>query len=264
MSERTSYAPGIPCWADLGTPDIDAAVSFYGGLFGWSIEEGENAEQTGGYRQAKLRGKPVAGVMPLMQEGQPPVWANYVSVEDADATTAKVREAGGQVLAEPMDVMDLGRMAVFIDPAGAVFGIWQPGTFVGAEVVNESNAMVWNELNTRDTAGAKQFYGAVFGWDFEEREFGTNTYITIKLGEDSAGGIMDLTGRVPDEVPNHWLVYFAVDDADATVEKAKGSGVEALFGPEDISEVGRIAVLKDPFGAVFALIEPDPAMGSGE
>src|SRR3954454_18949587 len=96
MSERTSYAPGTPCWADLGTPDIDAAVAFYGDLFGWSIPERENAEQTGGYRQAMLRGKPVAGVMPLMQEGQPPAWSTYISVEDADATAAKVREAGGR------------------------------------------------------------------------------------------------------------------------------------------------------------------------
>jgi len=263
MSERTSYQPGTPCWADLGTPDIDAAAAFYGGLFGWSIEKGENAEQTGDYRQAMLRGKPVAGVMPLMQEGQPPTWSTYVSVEDADATTAKVREAGGSVLAEPMDVLDLGRMAVFADPSGAVFGIWQPGTFTGAEIVSEPNAIVWNELNTRDTAGARDFYAAVFGWSFEEREFGANVYITIKRGDDSLGGVMDLTGRVPDEVPNHWLVYFAVDDADATIEKAKGSGGEVVFGPEDISEVGRIAVLKDSFGAVFALIKPDPSMGGG-
>jgi predicted enzyme related to lactoylglutathione lyase len=263
MSERTSYTPGTPCWADVAPPDIEAGAGFYGGLFGWSIEKGENAEQTGDYRQAMLRGKPVAGVMPLMQEGQPPVWSTYVSVEDADATTAKVREAGGQVLAEPMDVMGLGRMAVFMDPAGAAFGIWQPGTFVGAEVVSESGAMIWNELNTRDTAGAKEFYGAVFGWDFEAREFGANVYITIKQGDESVGGVMDLTGRVPDEVPNHWLVYFAVDDADATVEKAKGSGGDVVFGPEDISEVGRIAVLKDPFGAVFALIKPDPTMQAG-
>ncbi len=262
MSERTSYAAGTPCWADVATPDIEAAAGFYGGLFGWSIEEGENAEQTGGYRQAMLRGKPVAGVMPLMQESQPPVWSTYVSVEDADATTAKVREAGGSVISEPMDVLDLGRMAVFADPSGAVFGIWQPGTFVGAEIVSESNTMIWNELNTRDAAGAKEFYGAVFGWDFEERKFGANVYITIKRGDDSLGGVMDLTGRVPDEVPNHWLVYFAVEDTDATVAQAKGSGGEAVFAPEDISEVGRIAVLKDPFGAVFALITPDPAMGT--
>jgi predicted enzyme related to lactoylglutathione lyase len=210
-----------------------------------------------------LRGKPVAGVMPLMQEGQPPAWSTYVSVEDAEATAAKVREAGGTVLAEPMDVMDLGKMAIFADPTGAVFGIWQPGTFVGAEIVSETGAIIWNELNTRDTAASKQFYGVVFGWSFEEREFETGNYTSLKVGEDTVGGMIDITGRVPDEVPAHWLVYFAVDDTDTTIEKAKGSGGEVVFGPEDISEVGRIAVLKDPFGAVFALITPDPAMQSG-
>lgn len=261
MSERTSYAPGIPCWVDLGTPDLEAAASFYSGIFGWSIEEGENAEQTGGYRQATLRGKPVAGVMPLMQEGQPPAWSTYVSVEDADATAAKVREAGGQVLAEPMDVLDLGRMAVFMDPTGAVFGIWQPGTFVGAEIVNESNALAWNELNTRDPEASKEFYGAVFGWGFEDREFQTGLYTSIKSGEDTAGGMLDMRGRMPDEVPPHWEVYFAVEDADATVAKAKESGGDAPFGPEDMPEVGRIAVVKDPFGATFAVIKPDPSMG---
>lgn len=263
MSERTSYVPGTPCWVDLGTPDIDAAAAFYGGLFGWSIDEGENTEQTGGYRQATLHDKPVAGMMPLMQEGQPPAWTTYVSVEDADATAAKVREAGGQVFAEPMDVLDLGRMAVFADSTGTVFGIWQPGTFVGAQIVNEANALVWNELNTRDPETAKRFYGAVFDWGFEEREFQTGTYTSIKNGEDTAGGMLDMRGRVPDEVPGHWLAYFAVDDADSVVAKAKEGGGDVPFGPEDMPEVGRIAVLKDPFGAVFAVIKPDPAMGSG-
>lgn len=260
MSERTSYAPGTPCWVDLGTPDIDAAAAFYGGLFGWSIEEGENAEQTGGYRQATLRGKPVAGLMPLMQEGQPPAWTTYISVEDADATADKVRDAGGNVLAEPMDVLDLGRMAVFVDTTGAVFGIWQPGEFVGTEVVNEANALVWNELNTRDPEAAKAFYGSVFGWEFEERQFQTGPYVSIKNGDGNAGGILDMRGRVPDEVPPHWLVYFAVDDADAVVDKAKSSGGDVPFGPQDMPEVGRIAVLTDPWGAAFAVIKPDPAM----
>lgn len=227
------------------------------------MPEGENSEQTGGYRQAMLHGKPVAGVMPLMQEGQPPAWSTYVSVEDADATAAKVREAGGMVMAEPMDVLDLGRMAVLADTTGAVFGIWQPGTFVGAEIVNEAGAVVWSELNTRDPEAAKAFYGTVFGWSFEEREFETGSYTSLKAGEDTVGGMIDITGRVPDEVPAHWLVYFAVEDTDATIEKAKGSGGEVVFGPEEISEVGRIAVLKDPFGAVFALITPDPAMAAG-
>jgi len=264
MSERTSYAPGTPSWVELGAiPDIGKAVDFYGGLFGWDVPESENAEQTGGYRQAMLRGKPVAGMMPLMQEGQPTVWSSYVSVDDADGTAAKVTEAGGTVIAEPMDVMDLGRMAVFADSAGAVFGIWQPGTFVGAEIVNESNAVVWNELNTRDPEAAKAFYGDVFGWGFEEREFETGTYTSLKLGEATAGGMIDITGRAPDEVPAHWLVYFAVDDVDATVAKARETGGGLVLEPFDIAEVGRIAIVKDPFEAVFAVMTPNPQMQAG-
>ncbi len=264
MSERTSYEPGVPCWVELGgIPDIGKAVDFYGGLFGWDVPEPENAEQTGGYRQAMLRGKPVAGMMPSMQEGQPPAWSTYVSVADADATAAAVKQAGGMVIAEPMDVMDLGRMAVFADPTGAVIGIWQPGTFVGAEVVNESNAVVWNELNTRDPEAAKSFYGDVFGWGFEEREFETGTYTSLKVGEATAGGMIDITGRAPDEVPAHWLVYFDVDDVDATVAKATDSGGGVALEAFDIAEVGRIAIVKDPFEAVFAVMTPDPSMQSG-
>ncbi len=263
MSERASYEPGTPCWVDLGAPDIEAAAGFYGGLFGWDVPEAENAEQTGGYRQAMLRGKPVAGMMPLMQEGQPPVWSSYISVENADATITKVKEAGGNVIAEPMDVMDLGRMAVFTDPTGAVIGIWQPGTFVGAEVVSEANAVVWNELNTRDPETAKAFYGEVFGWGFEERQFETGAYASLKVGDSTVGGMIDITGRAPDEVPAHWLVYFAVEDTDAAVAKATASGGGVALEPFDIAEVGRIAIVKDPFGAVFAVMTPDPNMQSG-
>lgn len=256
MSERTSYEPGIPCWIDLAVSDLDAAVDFYGALFGWDMPEAENAEQTGGYRQALLRGKPVAGVMPLMQEGQPVAWSTYVSVEDADAIAAKVTEAGGTVIAEPMDVLDLGRMAVFTDPTGAFFGIWQPGTFIGAELVNEAGAFTWSELNTRDPEAAKAFYGAVFGWTFEDQEFeGMGTYTTIQAGEGTAGGMFDMRGRVPDEVPANWLTYFAVDDTDATVAKVEELGGGVNMGAVDIA-VGRFAVVHDPFGGVFAVITP--------
>ena len=261
MSERTSYEPGIPCWVDLGVPDIEAAAGFYGSLFGWDAPEAENAEQTGGYRQALLRGKPVAGLMPLMQEGQPVAWSTYVSVADADATAAKVTEAGGTVIAEPMDVMDLGRMAIFTDPTGAFFGIWQPGTFLGAELVNEPGAFTWNELNTRDPDAAKRFYGAVFGWSFEDEEFeGMGTYTTVKLGDGMVGGIFDMSGRVPDEVPPNWLTYFAVDDTDATVAKVEELGGGVNMAAVDIAP-GRFAVVHDSFGGVFAVITPS---GEGE
>jgi predicted enzyme related to lactoylglutathione lyase len=261
MSEKTSYAPGTPCWIDLGTPDQDAAGEFYGGLFGWELREDENAEQTGGYRTAQLDGRAIGGVMKLIMEGQPPAWLNYICVEDADATVAKAREAGATVHAEPMSVLDYGRMAVLADPTGAAFGIWQPGIHIGADLVGEPGAMSWNELNTRDPEAAKSFYGDVFGWSFEEQEFeGTGTYTAINLGEDTIGGLIDITDRAPAEVPAHWLVYFAVEDADATVAQAKEQGGEVPVGPFDIAEVGRIAVLKDPFGAIFAVIKPDPKM----
>jgi predicted enzyme related to lactoylglutathione lyase len=255
MSERTSYEPGTPCWVDLGTPDVDAAASFYADLFGWETPERENSAEMGGYRRAEKDGADVAGVMPLMQEGQPPAWSTYVSVEDADATAAKVKEAGGSVIAEPMDVMDLGRMAVFADSTGAVFGIWQPGTFAGAALVNQPGALAWNELATRDLEASKTFYGAVFGWGSEDHDMGEmGTYTEWKRGEDSLGGMMDVTGRLPDEVPAHWLTYFAVENTDAVVETAKDSGGGVAFGPIDIP-AGRFAIVTDPFGAAFAVIQ---------
>jgi predicted enzyme related to lactoylglutathione lyase len=260
MTEMTTYAPGTPSWVDLGSPDIEASVAFYGELLGWEAPESENAEQTGGYRIATQRGKAAAGMMPLMQEGQPPAWTTYVSVEDADATAEKVREAGGNVLAEPMDVMDLGRMAIFADPTGAVFGIWQPGSFSGAEVVNEPGTFSWNELNTRDPEAAKAFYGAVFGWDAREVEMGeAGTYTTWRHAdrsedEDSIGGLLDMRGMVDDNVPVHWMTYFTVEDFDATKEKAEERGASVTFGPMELP-IGRLAILTDPQGAAFGIFE---------
>ena len=260
MSEKTSYKPGTFCWIDLSTPSQDDAGEFYGGLFGWELKEDENAEQTGGYRTAERNGKTVGGVMKLMMEGQPPAWLNYVCVEDADATAARVREAGGVVHAEPMSVLDYGRMAVLADPTGATFGIWQPGRNIGAEVVGEPGAMSWNELNTRDREAAMPFYGDVFGWSFEEKQFeGAGTYTSISLGEETVGGLSDITDRVPAEVPAHWLVYFGVADTDAAVAKVKAAGGDVRFGPVDIP-AGRFAVVSEPNAdpGVFAVIQlPD-------
>jgi hypothetical protein len=261
MTTMTTYKPGTFCWIDLGTPDQDAAGEFYGALFGWEQQEDENAEQTGGYRVATLGDQAIGGVMKLMEEGQPPSWSAYVRVEDVDATAAKAREAGGSVMFEPMDVLDYGRMAFIADPTGAALGLWQPGRNEGAGLISETGAMSWHELNTRDVETAKAFYADVFDWSYEEEDFeGTGAYTAIKLGEEMVGGMLDVTDRVPAEVPAHWLVYFAVEDADATVEEAKGRGGEAVAGPFDIGRVGRIAVVKDPWGAVFAVIKPDPEL----
>ncbi len=259
MSEKTSYDPGTPNWVDLATPDLDAAEAFYGELLGWKIPELPNSADMGGYRRATKDGSDVAGAMPLMQQGQPPAWTNYVSVADAGETAAIVRNVGGSVIAEPMDVMDLGKMAVFADPTGAVFGVWQPGTFAGAERVNETGALAWNEVNTRDPEAAKEFYTAVFGWTADDQDMGdVGTYTVWKLGDHSVGGMLDMNGRVPDEVPPHWLAYFGVDDADAATEKAKDLGGGVAFGPIDIP-AGRFAVVHDTAGAMFAVMQPAEA-----
>lgn len=255
MSERTSYVPGTPCWVDLATPDIEAAENFYGPLFGWEIPEPADSAEMGGYRRARLGGRDVAGVMPLMQEGQRPAWNSYVSVDDADAIARAIEENGGTMVAEPMDVSSYGRLAMFTDPEGAFFGIWEPGAFAGAELVNEKGAVGWNELESRDPEGAKRFYGAVFGWEFEDHEMGEMTYTEWQVDGKPVGGMADIRGRVPDEVPAHWMAYFGSVDTDEAVEKIKQLGGQVMFGPLDIP-AGRFAMVADPWGAAFAVMQP--------
>lgn len=256
MSERTSYVPGTPCWVDLATPDIDGAARFYGELFGWEVPERADSQEMGGYRRAVLRGKDVAGMMPLMQEGQPPAWSTYVSVDDADRIGQAIQEHGGTMIAEPMAVRSFGRLAIFTDPEGAFFGLWEPGDFAGSELVNEPGTVGWNELSSRNPEGAKAFYSAVLGWepnDLEMRDGGT--YTEWRVEDQPVGGMLDMRGRMPDEIPPHWGVYFGTEDADATVEKVKAGGGELLFGPMDI-EPGRFATVRDPFGAFFNVMQP--------
>ena len=254
MSKVTSYPPGTPCWVDLAVVDILDSATFYGDLLGWEVPELPNGAELGGYRRARLGDDDVAGMVPIQQAGQPRVWSTYVSVEDAAATIAKVKAAGGNVIFEPTDVMDLGRMAVFGDPGGAVIGLWQPGTFAGATRVNEPGALCWNELGTRDPEGAKAFYNAVFGWTAKERQIeraegdqGPETYVEfLRAGDEhDVGGMIDISGFLPDEIPAHWLVYFGVEDADAAVEKVRAAGGAVNFGPVTI-DAGRFAVVSEP------------------
>ena len=165
MPERDGYIPGVPCWVDTSQPDPESAVEFYSGLFGWEFEDVMPADSPGKYFIARLRGRDVAAVGSL-PEAAPPMamWNTYVWVDSADETAARVSEAGGSALMEPFDVMDAGRMAVFGDPEGATFCVWQAKQQKGSQIVNEHGSVVFNDINTRDPDGAKSFYGAVFGW----------------------------------------------------------------------------------------------------
>jgi len=252
MPEFTSYDAGTPSWVDHGTTDLESSNSFYAELFGWIAED--QGEEMGHYTIMRKGGKSVAGNMMIMMEGQPSAWTTFVSVDDADATIDLVKKAGGMVFAEPMDVSDIGRMAVFADVEGAVIGIWQPKTFIGAELANEAGSFVWNELNSRDLPAAKAFYGEVFGWTPNDLVMEEMSYTEWKLGDKALAGMMTMPEMVPAEVPPHWLVYFGVDDTDASVAKATKLGATTIVSPTDIPP-GRFAVLSDPDGAVFAIIK---------
>jgi uncharacterized protein len=251
------YPPGTPSWIELSSPDPDAAAAFYGRLMGWSATEPGPAE-SGGYRMFQQDGKNIAGLMAHMQQGQPTAWSTYVSVADADETANKVKAAGGSEIVAPMDVMDLGRMAVFADPTGAVFGIWQPKAFAGADLVNEPNSLCWNEVQTRDAEADKRFYPSVFGWDAGRPSFegAPDTYTVWELAGRPVGGMMQMTDEFfPPEVPPHWSVCFAVADCDATVARARELGATVVAEPMDMP-IGRFAGIADPQGASFAIMQP--------
>ena len=227
------YPPGTPSWIELSVPNADAAARFYGELMGWRATE-PGPPETGGYRMFEQGGKSVGGLMGHMQEGQPTAWATYVSVADADDTAAKVAAAGGTVVVEPMDVMDIGRMAIFADPTGAVFGVWQPKTFTGADLVNEPNSLCWNEVLTRDANAGKAFYPAVFGWVAGRPSFdgAPDTYTVWELDGKPVGGMMQMTDDYfPAEMPPHWGVCFAVANCDDTLAKAQALGAGSQPDP---------------------------------
>jgi predicted enzyme related to lactoylglutathione lyase len=257
MPEIDEFQPGLPSWADLASPDDDESVSFYGELLGW--EATDPSEEHGGYRTFSKDGKQVAGLMPIQDEGQPPSWNIYIAVSDADEIAEKVDDAGGEVKVDPMDVGDLGRMAVFADPAGAYFGVWQAGEHKGAEVVSEPGAVAWHQVNTRDPEKSEEFYSSVFGWDSEKIDTGGADYWEWQLDGKSVGGMFRMGDDFDEDIPAHWIVYFAVEDADAATEKAKEGGATVRAEPFD-NEAGRFAVLTDPHGAAFALIN----QGGGE
>jgi uncharacterized protein len=247
------YAPGTPSWIDLSTPDGDGSVSFYENLMGWTATEPQ--AETGGYRLFQQDGSSVAGVMPHMQEGQPTFWATYVSVADADATAEKVAAAGGTTVVAPMDVTDIGRMAVFIDPTGAAFGIWQAKTFTGADLVNEPNSLCWNELRTRDPERAASFYSEVFGWVPADPPFEGPGYKVWELDGKGIGGMMPMTDEFfPSEVPPHWSICFAVEDCDAIVATASELGAAVVMPAMDMP-IGRFAGFIDPQGGAFTVMQ---------
>jgi uncharacterized protein len=256
MPKKTEYAQGTPGWVDLQTTDQDAGKKFYGSLLGWSYDD-RPMPQGGTYAMALVNGETVAAIAPMppgAPEGMPPMWNTYIAADDVDATLEKVGPAGGQVLMPAMDVGDAGRMAFVADPTGAVVGLWEANQHIGATLVNEPGTLTWNELITDKPDSALAFYEAVLGVTSATVEMAPGqTYHLLKVGGSDVGGCMEppMAG-----VPNHWHVYFAVQDADATAAQAGAQGGQVAVEPFDIPTVGRTAVLADPQGAMFSVLTP--------
>lgn len=253
MAERDGYDPGTPSWVDLTTPDLEGALRFYGGLFGWEFEDA--GEEAGHYHQALVRGRRVAGLGPA-QPGSPPVayWTTYLSGTDVDAHAAAIADAGGTVMFGPLEVTGQGRMLIAVDAEGATFGVWEPHGHKGAQLVNENAALTWNQLMSRNLDGAARFLGSVFPLAFEALpEMPFDVYRVFKVGDRVVGGMRAMPAEVPAEAPAHWLTYFWLDDVDAGAERAQELGGAVLRSPED-SPYGRSATLRDPQGATFAVI----------
>ena len=254
MSTRdTAFAPGTPCWVDLTTSDVDASKAFYAEVLGWQFEE--TPPEYGGYVNATSDGHRVAGITPRMpgQEG-PDVWTTYISTADVEATAAAVTQAGGTVLMAPMAVGEIGSMALAADPAGAVFGVWQPGSHFGFAKYNEPGAVTWSEHHSKDFAATTPFYESVFGWTMDKSGGDTDQfrYYQGQFEGHTVAGLMDSASFLPAEVPSHWAVYFAVTDPDEAAAKIKRLGGTVLRGPEE-TPWGRMTDATDNAGVPFKL-----------
>jgi predicted enzyme related to lactoylglutathione lyase len=201
-----------------------------------------------------LDGRPAAGAGPLFGEGQPTAWSTYIATDDSDAVAARVEAAGGKVLVAPFDVMDQGRMAAFLDQAGAPFSVWEAGTMAGAEVFDRAGALTWNELTTRDVEGSKAFYGSVFGWTARDSTMAGLPYVVWEQNGVTIAGMQPMIGdEWPLDLPPHWMIYFAVVDSDYSAGHAQALGGRIVH-PPTTSPMGRTAVLEGPQGGTFSIL----------
>jgi uncharacterized protein len=254
MGTRTKYAPGTFSWTDLTTPDQEPSKQFYGDLFGWEADDRPVGDGVY-YSMMELGGEQVAAISPQPEQqraaGVPPTWNSYITVESADAALTRAEQLGATVHANAFDVFDVGRMGVVQDPLGAFFLVWEPRSQIGASLVNAPGAMTWNELAAPDLDAAEEFYGQLFGWTTEPLSGGDFPYRVIKNSEGQVNG--GISAMAPPGTPPQWLVYFGAEDADFALARAGELGGSTVMEPTDIGPGGRIAVVRDPQGAVFAL-----------
>lgn len=259
MPTITRHAPGAFCWFELGTTDLASAKQFYRSLFEWTANDFPVGPDGGSYAMFDLDGQSVGGAFTLTAEMRsknvPPHWMPYVAADSADETAAKTAELGGKVIRDPFDVFTFGRMAVLADPTRAMFSIWEPQQHPGVGLTAVDGTVCWADLSTPDVEAATRFYSALFGWEISAGD-DPSGYLHIKNGDAFIGGIPPASMRNP-QAPPHWMLYFLVADCDASAAKAQELGATLLLPPLTVEHVGRMAIVHDPQGALFALFQPE-------
>lgn len=248
------WLDGTPCWVDLSVEDIGAARLFYQGLLGWEIRE--SPPEYGGYLNCAKNGQLAAGIGPKMMPEAPAAWLTHLATSDVEASAGRVTSHGGQVLMGPLDVMDLGRMAICADPSGARFGLWQAGSHAGLGVVNEPGAVIWTEQMSHTFEPDIAFYSGVFGWEFHEMAAEGFRYASFVKEDRDIGAVGEYSGEDLD-LPPQWWVYLAVDDTDAAADQVVKLGGSVIHPPAD-SPYGRLATVADNQGASFRLLAAPP------
>lgn len=250
MATKTAHRP---TWVDLSSGDTIGSRGFYSKLFDWQIEVNPDPKY-GGYGRARAHGRDAAGITPTQAKEQPTAWNFYIHTDDVDASARAVEAAGGKVEMPPMDIPEQGRMAVFKDPTGAYISVWQP-TLMGGFEAQGPNTFGWAELNARNVEKAVPFYEKVFGWTTKRTPVpGGPEYIEFQLDGTSVAGATEMNPTAAPSVPNHWLVYFDVEDVASAAKKAQGLGAREIVAPQSYSG-GDFAILADPQGASFGLFK---------
>lgn len=260
MPRVDSFTPGSFSWFELATTDQTAAVTFYRQLFGWDVEDFPMGPGQR-YSIFRLNGRDTGAAYTMREEqrsaGVPPFWLVYVATDDVDRAAERVKALGGQIMGEPFDVMDQGRMAIVTDPAGTHFALWQPKNHQGVGVTGEPGTVNWVEISVPDRSRVMKFYEDLFGWKLytgkDKKPAGPDDeYPHIEHGGAMIGGLPGPKERDPN-APPHMLIYFSVADVGASTAKAKSLGANVFVDSMDIGENGKISIVADPQGAMFAL-----------
>ncbi len=245
-------------WIDLSARDFDGQSAFYEGLFGWNHTDVPFAEGMV-YRMFGADGHTVGGMSQLspdmIAEGQPSAWNTYLATDDVDATAAKATGLGGTVVMPPMDVPGFGRMAAIQDPTGAYIFLWKAGQPDETIEYMKPGTLSWSDLTTRDPEKAADFYSKWVGWDIKPMDAGPTPYWQVHVDGVGEGGIMPMPDMMPAEAPAFWMPYFGTTDAAASVAKAKKLGASVQVEPTQVADMLIFAVVTDPAGATFALLQ---------